>query len=624
MDRMRDMKTLSCSVLSLVLFAGCQDLDLRLQSPDEKAKENAIEALRGEKEHSALIGDYVSVSGLNMVILDGVGLVTNLNGTGDDPPASAYRTALLEDMRKRNIPDPNQILRDPSTTLVLVRAYLPPLIRKSETFDVEVFMPDGSEATSLKGGMLLECELTEQAYVAGRGTLKGHRMAIARGAILTAGEDANGVRRGVIPAGATYVGDDRNLSIYLRPDYKSVRMSQRIAQRIGQRFHDYDEYGIKRPLAEAKTDSRIELIVHTRYRDNYPRYLQCIRHILLRDTTVERHLRMQQLQEELVVGPTAEKAAIELEAIGSEAIPILKRGLESEVLEVRFHAAQALAYLGQSEAAPVLREAAAAEPAFRVFALAGLAALHTGEAANELRTLLNEESMETRYGAVRALANIDSNDPAIAGETADGGYVLRVVETRGAPMVHLTKRQKAEITIFGAQQEFEAPLVASAGRRFLVKRDPGRSTVTISHFATGRDVQRTEVPARVADVIRALARQKATYPEIVQLLIEADEQHNLTAQIGIDVLPQAGRVYTRPQDLVADGEAAGAPVGGGVHAPNLFGGLPDKPDESDEALSLEMEPETEVTAGSTPAGEGEQTSLNAAPAASGPVDFTVQ
>ena len=366
MDRTLLMKSLPLIALWALLLAGCQDFNLRLQSPDEVAREKADEALRGVKNHSALIGDYVHVSGLNMTILDGVGLVTNLNGTGDDPAASVYRTNLLDEMRKRQIPDPNQILRDPSTTLVLVRAYLPPLIKKSEPFDVEVYLPDGSEATSLKGGMLLDCELTDHAFVPGRGNIKGHRMAISRGAILTQGEDAGGVRRGVIPAGATYVGDNRNLAIYLRPDYKSVRMTQRIAQRIGQRFHDYDQYGIKRPLAEAKTDSKIELVVHSRYRDNYPRYLQCIRHILLRDTAVERHLRMQELQENLLIAVSAEKAALELEAIGTEAIPILKRGLESDILEVRFHAAQALAYLGQSEAAPVLREAADKEPAFRV------------------------------------------------------------------------------------------------------------------------------------------------------------------------------------------------------------------------------------------------------------------
>lgn len=610
------MKTLPLIALSALLLAGCQDFDLRLQSPEEEARENADEALRGEKDHSALVGDYVQVSGLNMIILDGVGLVTNLNGTGDDPAASVYRTNLLDEMRKRNIPDPNQILRDPSTTLVLVRAYLPPLIKKSESFDVEVYLPDGSEATSLKGGMLLECELTEHAYVAGRGSIKGHRLAIGRGAVLTHGEDRNGVRRGTIPAGATYVGDDRNLSIYLRPDYRSVRMSQRIANRIGQRFHDYDQYGIKRPLAEAKTDSRIELVVHSRYRDNYPRYLQCIRHILLRDTNVERHLRMQQLQEDLLVGPTAEKAALELEAIGTEAIPILKRGLESDVLEVRFHAAQALAYLGQSEAAPALREAADQEPAFRVFALAGLAALHTGEAANHLRQLLDHESLETRYGAVRALSNIDSGDPAIAAEESDQNFILRVVNSRGPAMVHVTQRQKAEITIFGAHQEFQTPMVASAGRRFLIKSDPGRPTVTISRFVTGGEVVRTQVPARVAEVIRELARQQATYPDIVQLLVEADRQHNLMASIGIDALPQAGRVYTRPRGNNPDAAPSQAPVGGGIFAPNLFGGMPDKPDEADESNSFEefaVEPEDAAA---------EQTTLNTE--AANPVGFTVQ
>ncbi len=610
------MKTLPLIALSALLLAGCQDFDLRLQSPEEEARENADEALRGEKDHSALVGDYVQVSGLNMIILDGVGLVTNLNGTGDDPAASVYRTNLLDEMRKRNIPDPNQILRDPSTTLVLVRAYLPPLIKKSESFDVEVYLPDGSEATSLKGGMLLECELTEHAYVAGRGSIKGHRLAIGRGAVLTHGEDRNGVRRGTIPAGATYVGDDRNLSIYLRPDYRSVRMSQRIANRIGQRFHDYDQYGIKRPLAEAKTDSRIELVVHSRYRDNYPRYLQCIRHILLRDTNVERHLRMQQLQEDLLVGPTAEKAALELEAIGTEAIPILKRGLESDVLEVRFHAAQALAYLGQSEAAPALREAADKEPAFRVFALAGLAALHTGEAANQLHQLLDHESLETRYGAVRALSNIDSGDPAIAAEEADQNFILRVVNSRGPAMVHVTQRQKAEITIFGAHQEFQTPMVASAGRRFLIKSDPGRPTVTISRFVTGGDVVRTQVPARVAEVIRELARQQATYPDIVQLLVEADQQHNLTASIGIDALPQAGRVYTRPRGNNPDAAPSQAPVGGGIFAPNLFGGMPDKPDEAAESNPME-----EFAAEPADAA-AEQTTLNTD--ATNPVGFTVQ
>jgi hypothetical protein len=584
----------------LCCAAGCQEFALRLQSPEEVRKHNVDEAIRGEEGHSRLIGDYINVAGLNPIILEGVALVTGLDNTGDDPPASSYRTALLDDMRKRNVEDPNQVLRWPSTTLVLVRAYLPPLIKKGETFDVEVRVPDGSEATSLRGGMMMQCELTEQAYVPGRGVLKGKRLAIAQGPILvSAGEgaapsDASAVLRGTIPGGAVYAGEDRNLSVYLRSEYRGVRMSARIASRIGQRFHDYDNYGIKRPLAEAKTDSRIQLVVHSRYRDNFPRYLQCIRHIMLSEASVERHLRMQRLKSELFVAPTAAKAALELEAIGTEAVPLLKEGLQAESLEARFHAAQALGYLGHAEAAPVLAEAAAAEPAFRVYAIAALAAIQDAEAAIALRELLHHSSVETRYGAVRALSTLDARDPAIRGEDIGGKFTLRVVDSQAEPVVHLTRRKQAEIVVFGANQQFHTPLVVSAGKRILVKAEPGKNVVTISRFAPGEPVERVEVSPRVADVIRAVSQMQASYPDIVQMLVEADSQHNLPGKIAIDALPRAGLTYQRP----AAGEASGGPsaeaqVGDGL-APNLFQAVPAsheagaaEPDEAAETLTDE-------------------------------------
>jgi hypothetical protein len=553
-----------------VLFAGCTELDFRLPNAEErarkKAREKAHEALRGEEGHSKLIGDYLGVRGLNTTVLEGVGLVTNLNGTGDDPPASVYRTQLLEDMKRRNIKNPNTLIADPSTALVLVRAYLPPLIREHEKFDVEVSLPDGSECTSLSGGSLMECELTEQAYVRGKGLLRGHRMAVANGAVLTVGKDSknDSSRRGSIPAGATYAGLDQNLSLHLRPDYTSFRMCQRIAARIGLRFHDYDESGQKRPLAEAKTDSKINLILHRRYRDNYPRFLQVIGNIQLTDTPVDRRLRMERLRDELLAGPTSERAALELEAIGVDALPVLREGLDSELLEVRFHAAQALAYQGHSDSVPTLIEAAGKEPAFRVFAFAALAALGTIDASTETVQLLSHDSMETRYGAVRALTTINDDNPAVRGEKAERGWILRVVRSTGEPMVHVTQRGKEEVVVFGANQEFQPPMVVTAGAHFVIKAEAGKPLVTISRFVKGRPVVRTTAPATVADVIRELGRLQASYPDIVQMLVEAERQHNLEGPIGIDVLPRPGRIYTRPS---GDNGA----VGSANQSPNLFG-----------------------------------------------------
>jgi hypothetical protein len=255
---------------------------------------------------------------------------------------------------------------------------------------------------------------------------------------------------------------------------------------------------------------------------------------------------------------------MELEAIGTEATPVLREGMESELLEVRFHSALALAYLGHSESAPVLVEAADKEPAFRVFALAALAGVGGLESQSELRKLLDHESMETRYGAVRALSTIDENDPSIRSAKSERGFVLRVVDSKGPPMIHITQRQKEEIVIFGADQEFQPPMVVSAGRSFIIKADPGQPLVTISRFHKGSNVHRTTVPARVADVILELGRLKASYPDVVQMLLEAEKQHNLLATIGIDQLPRPGRIYTRPSG--DDGA-----VGSEGNSPNLFG-----------------------------------------------------
>lgn len=567
----RALTILALTVAGCVV--GCRDLDLQLPFRDEEEvrRENVAEAIRGEKGHSRLIGDYIQISGMNMPVIEGVGLVVGLDGTGDDPPASNLRTQLLDDMRRRNVENPNQWLRRPSTTMVVVKAYIPPLIRKGDRFDVEIYLPSGSEATSLSGGKLLDCNLTEKAIVAGRGVLDGKRLAIAEGYIVLDGGDGNGTKlRGRIPGGAVYAGDDRNLSIHLRPDYRNVRMSQRIAAKIGQRFHDYDPYGIQRPLAEAKTDSRIELVVHTRYRDNWDRYLQCIRHIMLRETPAERQLRLERLRRDIMAGPAAEAAALELEAIGVDAVPILKQALNSDDLEVQFHAGVALAYLGRSDGADVLREAADQEPAFRIHALAALSALSTPEAAMALRQLLDHPSMETRYGAVRALSTMDPHDPAIAGEEFPSGFTLRVVEATGEPMVHVTRRKMAEIVVFGSDQRFQPPLLVSAGNRFMLRTEVGKDFVTISKFLRGQDVERRVVSLRVADVIRTLAEMDAHYADILQMLTEADEQHNLPGVIGIDELPHAGRVYYRDHQHHGedDEQTAEAPASAG--GPNMF------------------------------------------------------
>ena len=542
---------------------------------------------QGVEVNTPLVGDYTNFAGLSPVMLEGVGLVVGLSGTGGNPAPSPYTTALLEDMRRRGVSNPNQILQSPNTALVIVRAYLPPLMKVGETLDVEVIAPPAAEVQSLEGGWLMETYLHEQAFVPGRGVLKGHPYAKAKGPVLIPGVNAGAnpedprLKRGRVLGGASVL-KKRELSIFLRNDFRSIRNSARIAEAIGRRFHHFDEYGIKKPMAEAKTDQQIVLDVHPRYKDNYPRYLQVVRSIAFRETPVSQRVRLQQLHEELLTPETSERAAMQLEAIGADSLPVLKAGLKSPVLEVRFHSAMAMAYLEQADAIPALAEAVREERAFRVFALAALSTIDDAQSHLTLRELMSEQVAETRYGAFRALWTLDRNDPFIRGEGMGLTksdledetkpplplWKLHVVRSAGPPMVHCTLRTRPEVVVFGAEQELIPPLVLSAGRHVLVTAQPGSTMASVTRFDVDQPDQRHEVSLRVADIIRKVDELGATYPDVVQLLVQASEQRNLPAQLETDALPGSGRVYNRPTEPDKPGQKT--KVGTEHLAPNLF------------------------------------------------------
>ncbi|MCA9079441.1 MAG: flagellar basal body P-ring protein FlgI [Planctomycetaceae bacterium] len=591
----------SLVALAAICLAGCSmPLNLSGKNPfaklnpfhdeEEVRRNNVRAALHGDGEHSRLIGDYIRVadSTLGFIKVQGIGLVDRLDGTGEDPPDSPYRKILLNELRRHEIEDPATYLAQPTTALVIVTAFIPPIVRKGDKIDVQVQLPDGSEATSLASGYLMPCRLTTHALLGGQ-VREGRDLALSRGLIMVdsladAQEGTAGQRRGVIPGGATYIGDDRDLTIGIRNEYRTVRMSSQLATRIGRRFHDYDEHGIQTPMAKALNHTVLQLKVHEKYRENYPRYLQVIRNITLTEQPVERHLRMQQLGEEIKLGPMAEQAALQLEAIGSEAVPVLKTGLGSGSLEARFRAAEALAYLGHADGVPALEEAVAKEPAFRVFALAALATLQDGRAAESLRTLMAHDSVETRYGAFRALSTLAPNDHFIRGLDMEGAFTLHPVAVDGEPLIHVTRHKKAEVVVFGDEQRFQMPLYLRAGSYIMAQGTPQGDRVVLKRIAPGEKVQTREVSSRVVDVIVAASELGAGYPEVVQMLVHAEQQRNLPGRIAIDEMPKAGRVYERPAEDLAQAKAAmnTVQVGSSGLVPNIF-------DSEEEKLEVEYE-----------------------------------
>lgn len=562
-----------------------------------------------------LLSEYISVQGNSHVVLRGVGLVTGLDGTGDDPPPSTYRTQLQNEMTRRNVPNPSRILASPDTALVLVTALLPPMVREEQRFDVRVVLPPNSKATSLRGGWLLPTRLFEEQVVAGRGALKGHEYATAGGAILLAlGTDDDRTQRrsllmrGTIPGGAVSK-TERDLSVVLRTERRGFRNSQRIASTIAERFYHYNKFGQRKALASAKTDALIELKVHPTYRNNFPRYQRVIRSLAFHESPVARRLRIESLAEDLLQPATAHRSALQLEAIGDDGIPFLRRALEVDNLEVRFEAAQALAYLGDASGIEVLREAAKSEPAFRVYALAAMSVLDDADSVISLRELMSHESLETRYGAFTALRELEPYDPSIPSISFDGGFKVYTVDSQGEPMVHVKRYRAPEVVLFGVDQVLRPPIILNAGRHISIIGQAGSHEVAVHRYRLGQEPETTIVSSRLLDVIRAAGEFGATYPDIVQMLIEAERQHNLSGDFGIDRLPQSGRTYARPADEVGnDSVGSERRIGSAALVPNLFDRLEDDEhdpyqdtNEDPEAADPEATDRTDAASGDAPA-----------------------
>ena len=110
------------------------------------------------------------------MLVNGYGIVVNLNGTGSTSAPPALRQAMINQMRKYGLGSanmgtlgmsPERVLADPNTAVVRIDGLIPPGATPGMHFDVLVTAID-SQTTSLAGGTLWTSTLgvrgTEQAF----------------------------------------------------------------------------------------------------------------------------------------------------------------------------------------------------------------------------------------------------------------------------------------------------------------------------------------------------------------------------------------------------------------------------------------------------------------------------
>jgi len=556
----RNRRSRLCGALSLLAFAagllvlpGC--LFSYLMGKPEKELSDLVdtEVVADKPKATKFVSDYAGPWGVRYMKAESVSLVSSLAGTGSDPDPSSQRDVLIGEMRRRDVDQPNRVLADPGTSLVLCRVLIPPGVKEGDRVDVEVRTRSRSKTTSLEGGWLMASHLQEIA-VLGNQLRRGHVLAVAAGPLVCDSafvDDQNAdpvLKTRARVLGGAVVNQTRPLGLSIFDEKSSVVISSRIAGAINGRFHVFDQ-GAKRGVATPKRDDFIEIALPRRYEHNVVRFMAAVRAVAVGESDSRRADRILKLEEELKRPDTARAAALELEAIGREGVDSLKRGLASDNPEIRFYVAEALAYLDEAAAAPVLREAAAGEPAFRYHALIALASMDHGAAYDQLERLLHSDSAETRYGAFRALRDRSPDLPMMIGEKLgdEGLYSLHRVPSPTPPLIHFSRYDRPEIVVFGEAPRIRLPLMLLIGHEItLTTTDEGR--IRVAHHVSGGTDRVALADANVPDLIHAVAQAGGSYAQALGVVKQAKAEGAIDCRIAVGATPWAGREYYRGRE----------------------------------------------------------------------------
>jgi HEAT repeat protein/flagellar P-ring protein FlgI len=560
-------KFLGLAALGFVGLAGCHGP----WSLKEKVQERSQvgEDATAELDASTTIGSKTSVGNTEPILVSGVGLVYNLPGTGSSAPPGGWRMMLEHSLKKnpRLAGHIRELLDDPrkTTSLVLVTGAIPPGARKGDPIDLQISLPDESKTTSLQGGILHHCELYtsdttgnlrsmmhDGKPAAPSGDLKiGDLWAIGEGPILagqflptngkspTPDTDADGrpiYKVGRIWGGAKVVRT-RPYFILLNPGDQNPRTAYNIAERLNTIFHATAEPNLK--VGEAKTKELILANVPSAYRHNHYRFLLVARQVPILPTPKDSAFR-RKLEDELLNPETTLTAAVKLEALGVSSTRALRVGLESTSPWVRFAAAEALTYLGQTDGAVELGRLAEDHPALRAPALKALSSMDDAACTDRLAELMGSSDSLLRYGAFIALRLADENNPAVRGLKVNDAFYLHRVAPGSPGMIHLTSERRCEIVLFGDNVRFRGPFTLPVGADFTVHVPGGGEDATVTRIVKIRgdlEEKKLSCPPDVSAVLTTMGTLGAGYNEAVELIRRADRAQVLSSPVVLDAIP---------------------------------------------------------------------------------------
>jgi hypothetical protein len=569
----------------LLALVGCSTTQTRGQAADEPdPADDDIKSVQ-------TIGQVTEVGDPKPVQISGVGLVYGLDNTGGTPN-NEWRQSLEDQLHKQGVQDVNKMLSSPKYAMVFVTAYLPPGVRKGDYLDIEVTLPPGSKATSLRGGKLFDCVLRNYETTRNlnpsaetNSLLPGHILARARGPLLVGfgeGNEEMRLRRGRIWEGGVSL-ISMPIFLYLKDDQQFASVANKVAVRINAAFPDdpvkqarlqqnkrllvLDEVTgqlndkFRTPVtgrgetAHAVNKSMVHVTVPFEYRLCPERYLVVLQHVPLYEAPEAAAKYRQRLHQMLLDPKDTVRAALRLEALGKESISALKKGLASQHALVRFSSAESLTYLGSTAGIEELARLADEHEILRGRCLSAIASQDESLSQTALANMLSSPKPQLRYGAFRALLQINGQHDAVVGEEINDAYWLHRVAPGTEPLVHLSTSRRAEIVLFGDTPKLTPPFRIDFGSEFTLTAEDGDPRCTVSRFVSSSNsprVVRKQCGYDLEEILRVVADMGGEYAEATDLLRQIDRYKCLPCQVLANALPEAA-----PMTLLA---AAGCNV----------------------------------------------------------------
>jgi len=206
--------------------------------------------------------DLTDVVGARDNQLVGYGVVTGLNGTGDDVSVPFAQQSLRALMRRLGIQVDSKLARLRNVAAVVVTATIPPFVREGSRLDITV--SSMGNAKSLRGGVLIQTPLRgadRKTYAVGQG-------AIIIGGFSAGGSSGSSVQENItttgrVPTGAlvereiktTYWAKDRVTLALRSPDFGTA---QRVVEALEKAFGKDSATALDGGAVEVKAPSELK------------------------------------------------------------------------------------------------------------------------------------------------------------------------------------------------------------------------------------------------------------------------------------------------------------------------------------------------------------------------------